>query len=329
MYDDIINWIKFYHALNSFCGWETVTLDSSKKVVSNLEKVLNTEHVKPILSKVTLTSREGFATVPVYDFEHTILSILKDESLMKENNLLKDYKFWTGEYTGNPNIVSGVHTGSEWAGAVNKFCKGDDRYLPFPIACFYDKTKTDLHGSLSVTPFMFVPLFFKGSVITKTDFWNLLGYIPNLSYGRATGDGTSSRDKLQDEHFCIYETLKSLMKVHRKGGIATTVRLLHGDGESGQFIQKKVVVRPWIHFISGDHEGHNQLCAHFNTFNKGVSMPFRDCHCKFDDMDAHTYKCQPVTAEELKAIKGNEVRMKSSQDIVSPLMPLKMHLFHR
>ena len=132
-----------------------------------------------------------------------------------------------------------------------------------------------------------------------------------MSYGRATSDGTSSRDKLQDENFCIYETLKSLIKVNRKGGMATIFRLLHGDGESGQFIQKKVSVRPWVHFISGDHEEHNQLCAHFNTFNKGVSMPFRDCHCTFNNMDAHTYKCKPVTAEELKGIKGNEVRMKN------------------
>ena len=124
---------------------------------------------------------------------------------MKEDNLCKDYNFWRREYTGNPIILCGVHTGSEWARAVNKLCRGDDRYLSFPIACFYDKNKTDLYGSLPVTPFMFVPLFFKGSAITKTDFCNLLGHIPNLSYGRETGNGIYSRDKLQDENF-VYDT---------------------------------------------------------------------------------------------------------------------------
>ena len=82
------------------------------------------------------------------------------------------------------------------------------------MACFYDKTHTDIHGSLATTPFMFVPRFFNQECRNKCDFWNIFGYIPNMSYGRGKSDKSQPVDRLQDEPMCIYEAVKSLIDVH-------------------------------------------------------------------------------------------------------------------
>ena len=58
-------------------------------------------------------------------------------------------------------------------------------------------------------------------------------------------DGSSARDKLQYEHFYIYEVLKTLIQVHRKGGIATTVRLYKGDGNSETYHERRYWCPLW------------------------------------------------------------------------------------
>ena len=49
-----------------------------------------------------------------------------------------------------------------------------------------------------------------------------------MSYGRGKSDKSQPVDRLQvqDEHVCIYEALKLLIDVHRKGGIPTTVTII-------------------------------------------------------------------------------------------------------
>ena len=80
-----------------------------------------------------------------------------------------------------------------------------------------------------------------------------------MSYGRGKSDKTASVDKLQDEHMCIYEALKSLIGVHGKGGIPTTVTITKIDGTLDT---RKVIIKPYILFVIGDHEGHHALCGH-------------------------------------------------------------------
>lgn len=101
-----------------------------------------------------------------------------------------------------------------------------------------------------------------------------------------------SLDKVQDDHLCIYDTLKSFLRVHRRGGMIATLKLFQ---KNGTVEQRTIVVKPWIHVISGDHVGHNILCGYFKSLLEGVIMPFCDCKHGFEDLDSSLFKCIEIT----------------------------------
>ncbi len=87
---------------------------------------------------------------------------------MNESNFAEGYNVFTGAVSPNhPNNskYGEVHTGDAWEPARSRYCQPDDNGKPpMPVALivFGDKSHTDLHGSLALTPvisrFSFFPL---------------------------------------------------------------------------------------------------------------------------------------------------------------------------
>ena len=75
--------------------------------------------------------------------------------------------------------------------------------MPLALIVFGDKTHTDLHGSLAVTPIIFTLTLFNRSARNNPAFWRPLAYVPNLQYGKSKSDKTQASAKLQDEHNCL------------------------------------------------------------------------------------------------------------------------------
>ena len=63
-----------------------------------------------------------------------------------------------------------------------------DNDMPIALILFGDKTHTDLHGTLAVTPLTFTLTCFNRSARNNTAFCRPLAYIPNLSYGKNKAD---------------------------------------------------------------------------------------------------------------------------------------------
>jgi hypothetical protein len=61
---------------------------------------------------------------------------------------------------------------------------------------------------------------------------------------------------------------------------------------------KKVCVKVWIHFITGDTLGHNNLVGHMNGSN--MKFPYRDCKCELHELSASRPKCKLVTLDEIR-----------------------------
>jgi hypothetical protein len=79
--------------------------------------------------------------------------------------------------------------------------------MPVGLIVFGDKSHTNLHGTLSLTPIIFTLTLFNRTARNNTGFWWLIGYIPNLLYGKGTADRQSRSDKIQDEHTCYHAYL--------------------------------------------------------------------------------------------------------------------------
>ncbi len=85
-----------------------------------------------------------------------IISLLTDPSVMNNNNFAEGYNALTGEVDNHPahNKYGEVHTGDAWLPARDRYCQNKTD-MPVRLMVFGDKSHTNLHGALSLTPIIF------------------------------------------------------------------------------------------------------------------------------------------------------------------------------
>ncbi len=183
LYDDIVNLFNDYICSNNFDKF--ARLKSRKSFIKANESAYDVTHLRPKYRNLVLTDAKE-VTVPVFDAKSMILDLVTNPSTMNESNIAGGYDVFTGNVDDSfpDNQCYGeVHTGDEWIQAKNRYCTNTDE-LPIALIVFGDKTHTDLHGTLAVTPLTFTLTCFNRSARNNTAFWRPLAYIPNLSYGK-------------------------------------------------------------------------------------------------------------------------------------------------
>ena len=123
--------------------------------------------------------------------------------------------------------------------------------MPVGIIVFGDKSNTDLHGTLSLTPIIFTLTLFNRSACNNTRFWRPIGYIPNLPYGKGIANKQQTRDKIQYEHTCLSCIFASLRNIQQDKGFQLTIL--------GQDVRMMV----WIHYFIGDTDGNNNWLGQY------------------------------------------------------------------
>ncbi len=96
-------------------------------------------------------------TVPVFDAKQMIMTLLLDSSLMNEHNFAEGYDVLTGKVKRNilgNDKYGEVYTGNAWLPAQNRYCQKENE-MPVALIVFADKSHTDLHGALSLTPIIY------------------------------------------------------------------------------------------------------------------------------------------------------------------------------
>ena len=286
MYDDMIEIFNSYIASHDFNRY--TKLRSLKVFLNEVEELFQTESFKPTYGSVILHNN-SIATVPVFNMKSMMLSILHDTTVMRPENFAEGLDIFTGIADENcpANQCYGeIHTGDRWNQATKRFNGKDGNCMPLGLVIFGDKSHTDLHGALSLTPITFTFSFFNKTIRNNPDCWRPMAYIPNLAYGK--GGNAKSENKVQDEHNCLAYSLRSLIDVSEAGGIRTTV------------MGKEVVLKPFIHYLIGDTEGHNKWLGHYQGSKPGTSRPYRDCHCSFEDLKNPMPNCTYTKASEFR-----------------------------
>jgi hypothetical protein len=150
--------------------------------------------------------------------------------------------------------------------------------MPVGLIVFGDKSHTNLHETLSLTPIIFTLSLFNQTARNNTRFWRPIGYIPNLSYGKGTADRQRTSDKIQDKHTCLSCIFESLCRITKKGGFDLRV------------LGQKVTVKIWIHYFIGDTEGNNKWLGQYPGNCDGDQHLHRDCKCTFRGFKTHLPK---------------------------------------
>jgi len=188
----------------------------------------------------------------VFNVKAVILSMLHDPQHMQQQNFALGYDIFSDKQTESGNMyLNEIHTGSLWNTARDFYCGSNNNNFPLALLCFYDKTHTDLYGSLSCAPFIITFSFFNEAARSNDAFYGVLGYIPNLSYGSGKSSNKAPRNKLQDEHTCLKLITDQICSLQH--GFDTMV------------LGQRVTIKPWIHFIAGDTSGHNNLVGQYNS----------------------------------------------------------------
>ena len=214
MYDEMIWLFNEYVACREFN--RHIVLKTRKQFMVATEKMFNIQSFQPIHGNVTLCNNTA-VTVPVFDAQAMILSLLHNPMIMKKENIAPGYEIFTGTVDDSEcnNVYGEMHTGDRWAPALTQHCGKDGAYMPVALVLFGDKSHMDLHGLLSVEPVSFTLSLFNQSARNLPEFWRLLGYIPNLTAGMGEANRTSAEDKVQNVHRCLSFVLKSLREIRR------------------------------------------------------------------------------------------------------------------
>ncbi len=128
--------------------------------------------LKPTLHLVPLTDG-SVATVPIFGVNALLIAFLNDPLTMHQENFASNYDIFTRK-------LDEIHTGSLWEQARRLYC-GDDLFaFPLALVCFYDKTNTDVFGSLSCAPFICSPSFLCKDFCNDDSNLMVLGLSPIL-----------------------------------------------------------------------------------------------------------------------------------------------------
>jgi hypothetical protein len=156
---------------------------STKQLVQLLTKYYQLNFLKPTLHSVPLTDG-SVATVPIFDVKALLIAFLNDPLRICQENFASNYDIFTGKAKLPTSTLDEIHTGSLWEQARHKYCGDDPDAFSLALVCFYDKTNTDVFGSLSCAPFICTPSFLNKDCCNDDSIYMVLGCIPNLGYGK-------------------------------------------------------------------------------------------------------------------------------------------------
>lgn len=295
MHDEIVGLMRSYITNGRIPG-NQLDLKTRSSFLTDVKSKVDGDGLAPRHETVRLHDG-SLATVSIFDLEKMIVSLLTDESLLSEENIAPGLNIITGDVDPNHDhnsLYGEVHTGDDWEPAVTHFCGVDGKFMPISLIVFGDKSHTDLHGSLSVTPIIFTLSIFNQKARNRPQFWRPLAYIPNLSHGRGEASKIDPDDSARDLHTCLRIAFSQFISVHDRGGIRFR---LAGEERIG---------RVWIHFFIGDIEGNNAWLVHYQNSRRGVKRPYRDCLCGYEDMSTCNPSCVFVTPSDIGVAKHNK-----------------------
>jgi hypothetical protein len=91
---------------------------------------------------------------------------------MNKKNFAEGYNLLIGKVDNHPanNKYGEVHTGNAWLPARDRYCQNKTD-MPVGFIVFGDKSHTDLHGALSLTPIIFTLTLINCAARNDSKFW--------------------------------------------------------------------------------------------------------------------------------------------------------------
>ena len=265
--------------------------------------------------------------VVVHSMESMLASLLSDEALMAEENLLFPNDDPFSEPARMHRVVGDVVDSRAYRDGYKKYIKVKGQDVLCPIILYIDKTTLDTPGRLTLEPVYFTLGIWKRHVRNRPEAWRPLGYLTTSNKRQREGDKSTVQQpgrqnqegmsdgaaKVQDYHAMLEVVLSDLRNLQKRGGFKWD--LLH-RGET-----MRVIFKIPIMFIVGDTEGHDRLCGHFLCRTGGVKQLCRTCECPTAECNSSkvNYRKRKAAKLEEMAAKGDleELKAMSQHPIIN------------
>jgi hypothetical protein len=161
MFDNICNLVNEFTSSPEFLV--NTKLQYQKSFVHSIEGSYHTWLLRPNNQDVRL--HDGtIVIVPVFDMKEMLTSLLTDQTIMVDTNFAEGCDVLTGGVDVNncSNDKYGeVHIGDAWIPARDQYCSNPQGpTMPVGLIVFGDKSHTNLHGTLFLTPIIFTLTLF-------------------------------------------------------------------------------------------------------------------------------------------------------------------------
>ena len=310
LFDQLTSWCK--KSSGVFHNQRIPSRDTFLKSMS--EKVYGnhmTKCLKPRLLDHKLPSGRTIV-VTSFSFKAKLCSILMNEELMQEKNLLlnADNPFRPPEEN---MMLEDVNSGWWCRETWHEVCKHPDEIL-CPIIFFIDGGKVTKR--LSVEPLTFTLGFFKREVRNSVSAWRTLGYMEDLfncedpeeNGGTLNGSKIQSSVKVNDYHSILHALLSEFKTLQ---GVDSGLEWNLDIGGKTH----RVIFKFAVQVVLGDCKGNNVLCGQFGGHSLQSKRLCRDCMVSPNDADDPEHVCTFVSLHDVKDKSKNELKLMSMHKI--------------
>ena len=306
LYNDIMKWTRHYSSQPGLTLFDNGSkFERRETFLKRLSTRCDLDGLQPVVKRLEILGK--FIDVTTFDFQQQLLSMFRDEKLMKVENLMKlDDNYERIEYISEVQDASWYKSATEFYD--NKYGTDPSRLICGVILSI-DKTHTDAKGKLCLEPVNFsLSLFNKKCRRKMKSAWRTLGFINDLN-GNYLEEIWSLNDYFSDvtgkrlvprsvKKSIIYHQILGLVLESFQNvqdiGLVWNLPLSNVRGKKSQVFH---LVFP-LCFGIFDMKGGRQVCGMYDANN--VNRPCISCYCLLKDLGNAVKVCEPVKEIELK-----------------------------
>ena len=308
LFDKLTSWCK--RSSKAFCNEKLVSRESFLKTLSL--KVYGkhmTKELRPKVVRHTLPSGKKI-DVTAFSFKAKLASILMDDDLMQQQNLLLNRDNPFAPPHNDHGVLSDLNTGWWWRETWLETCTAGDEIL-CPIVLFLDAGRATKR--VSVEPLTFTIGLLKRDMRNLSKAWRTLGYLENISNSESDAGTEASEVKTvagkMDEYHSILALLLHELKMlqGRDGGLQWDLKL---GGKT-----YRVVLKFAVQVILGDCKGNNVLCGQYGGHSLQSNRLCRDCMIAPSEADDPNHVCKFIGIEDVRGKSKKELNSMSMHKI--------------
>jgi hypothetical protein len=307
MYDEILKWATRAH-LHYQIDFLPSKILPREKFVNNLKEQFDLKGLDPKIENVYLPGSDITIELVIHDFKASFYTLLCDENLMKEENLLinKNQLFDPPCSLNKDSEISDINTGEVWRIAYKKYINNEKKEVLCPIIMFIDKTHTDLNGRLCIEQIRFTLGIFNYQTRNLPSAWRSLGYVMDAAHLP-----TKSPIKRVMDYQSMLKSILNLSGFIKSQKDAIGWNLIFNDTSHLVFFRIPVM------FIIGDTDGHDHISGRYlNRTNISVKRLCRYCDCPFMETDNPNYKFKYVEQKQInRHIERNQYEILANMSL--------------